>query len=157
MINLVFAWLNLTIYILIGRYAYRKWFKTQLNDSIKLKQERFQKLQDDLSNLECQLKDLEADLILQKQESANLLDKLKRWQTMFMAAQQVELQAILDVQQVIAKNNQIKMQNLSLKLSQKQMLDRVLSQTTELLQNQFRRPEDASLMLNSVIDKLSLH
>lgn len=154
MMSFIFAWLNFVIFITIGRYFYQRWFKTQLSASIKANSDKITNLQNEVGGLENQIKALAFDLVLQENQSIELLDKLKRWRTVFMADQQTELQKIADVQAVIAQNNQIKLQNIALKLAQKKMLADVVAQTNDLLHARFKKRENANLMTDRVLGKL---
>jgi hypothetical protein len=154
MMSLIFAWLNFAIFIAIGRYAYQKWFKTQLEISIKAKADQIRNLQNEVSGLQNQIKELTVDVVLQEKQSLELLDKLKLWRAVFMADQQIELQKSIEMQAMIAQNNQIKLQNIAIKLAQKQLLVDVVAQAGDLLHEQFKRLEDANLMMDSVLAKL---
>lgn len=154
MMSLVFAWLNFAIYILIGRYAYQRWFKTQLSTAISAKKTKLQNLQNEVSGLENQIKELAVDLVLQEKQAVDLFAKLEKWREVALITQQTEQQEFANLQQMIAKNNQIKMQNLALKLAQKHMLANVVSQTTELLCEQFKQSENANIMMRGIFNKL---
>lgn len=157
MTGLIFGWLNLALFLIIAKYVYQKWFKSQLSTSISTKQDQFQALQNEVVGLENQIKDLAIDLVLQEKQSADLLDKLKRWQTVFINNQQAELLEFEQVQKNIIHKNKIKSQNLTLKLAQNQSLVQVIAQSTELLKNQFGHQQKANSMLCNVLDKLKRH
>lgn len=154
MMSLIFAWLNFAIFIMIGRYIYRKWFKTQLCTSLKLKQDEFKKMQNEVGSLESQIKELTLDLVLQQKQSTDLLSKLKQWRAVFMDDQQLELQKIAHLQAIIAQNKQTKLQNIALKLTQKHLLMDIVPQVSDLLHEQFRSPDKAKSMLFGALEKL---
>lgn len=154
MMALVFAWINLVIYSLIGRHAYHKWFKSRLRSSIASKQAKLQDLQSSADQLENQVSSLKTDLKLQDEQFSILLKKLKLWNEAVVSNQKNEHQELIGLQHKIDKNNQIKMQNLALNLAQKKVLTKVVGETTNILYERFRKPENVDKMMLNVFKKL---
>lgn len=157
MTNLFFAWVNFGITIFIGRYVYRRWIKDQLDTSIQKDKDKAQNLHIEVSQLENEVKELSVDLVLQENQAANLLNKLKLWQSAFNNDHALDMQNIANVQAIILQKNELKLKNLALNLAQKKILSTVLIEAGLVLQDKFEKKQEASLLLSQIVDELSRH
>lgn len=154
MANLVFGWINFGVMLLVGRYVYLRWFKTQIKTAIIAKKNEFQDLDRELSSLENQVKETAINLELQKQQAALLLANVQHWQDVYLSNQQVENAQIKLLQIQIDTKNQLKLQHLALASVQKKLLTQALEQASIILQDQFNKPTVAKQFLHNICDKL---
>lgn len=154
MVNFIFSWLNFGIFILICRLVYRRFFKERLALALEATQDKIRALQQEVSSLESQVREVAVDLVLQENETADLLAKVKRWQTEFELVRQVELKNCALIQSSLLDQNEVKMQNLSLNAAQKELLTAALVEVSSVLSDKFKKKTDTDKYLCRVLDRL---
>ena len=118
------------------------------------KQLDFKELSNDVSSLQGQVKEVSLDLVLQTQQSEQLLDKLKKWQKIFTDTQLAEADGLAILQENISLKNQIKSNNLILHLAQRKLLVVAIDQAANMLRDKFSKDDVAGKIVTSALDKL---
>lgn len=154
MINLIFGWINFLVTILIGGYAYLRWFKKPIKSAIALQKTQKQDLEIELSALQNQIKVVSLDLVFQAEQAAQLLSKVEAWQQAYFAKEQLYYTQVKTIQEQVDLKNQIKLQNLNLILAQKMLFRSTFTQATDTLKDNFSNQQLAAEFLEQICDKL---
>lgn len=154
MTNLIFGGINFVVILMVGKYVYLRWFRSQIVDAIASKDQYHQDLNSELSGLENKIKEVSLDLVLQQEQASDLLQKVQNWQAVYQADLQLQAAQVKSLQIAIDTKNQLKLQNLVVNLAQKKLLKQSLPQVEQGLIGRFADQLVAADFLKQACNKL---
>ena len=155
MMSIIFGWINFAILLGLGRYAYKRFLQSPIKKIIEKEDNDVLALRADASSLENHVVEVVMELKVQEQKAVELIEKVKLWQKSFEESQKENLDTVEKNQKSIDENNEIRSNNLAIKITRDKLLSLALVDVRGQLEKKFSKDGSASDFLDQVCNNLN--
>lgn len=156
MMSIIFGWINFAILLVLGRYAYKRFLQSPIKKIIDKEEGDVLALRADASSLEGHVVEVVMELKVQEAKAAELIEKAKLWQKSFEESQKENLDVVEKNQKTIDQSNEIRLNNLAVKITRDKLLSLALVNVKGQLEKKFSKDSSASDFLDQVCSNFKL-